>query len=373
MSSEKNLKLIVLKSALELGKNVDFHLMNLHKNSNESFIVPVKETWFSDGHGKVELLDSVRDKDVYIITDIGNYSIEYKMNKYINHTSPNDLASQLKDTLGACKCHTRTLSVIMPLLYAGRQHRRISREALSCATYLHELDCDSKVNRIITFDAHDDGVQQALFQTEFDNFYATNIMLEQFINNTNIEELKNIIFVAPDSGAIGRMNVYLNSFNSEHIDKDAGNFYKRRDYNKIVDGKHPIIQHSYSGNPNIKGKTAIIVDDMISSGSSMLDSIDTLKKMGVEHVYIMCTYALFTEGIEKFKKYYEDKKFDGIYTTNLSYIDEEYKKEEWLNIVDCSKYIADIIYNLHNGDSICSLLRDKSYPSKVLEKKFKNS
>ena len=368
-SYEQKLKLIVLKSALELGDKIDSHLGKLYDTS-ETFIVPSRETWFNDGHGKVELMDSIRDMDVYILTDIGNYAMEYEMHGFINHTSPNDLAAQLKDTIGACKCHTDRLSIIMPLLYAGRQHRRIGREALTCATFLHELDRDSRVNRLITFDAHDEGVQQALFQTEFDNFFATNVILEQFINNTDIETLKNIVFVAPDFGATGRMNFYLNSFNSEFITKDAGSFYKRRDYNTIIDGKNPIIEHSYSGNENIKGTTAIVVDDMIASGGSMFDVIDELKKKKVEHIYLISTFSLFTKGIDKFREYYDKKMFDGIYTTNLSYIDEQYKKEEWLNVVDCSEYIAKIIYNLNHSMSITELLRDKSYPSKILAKKF---
>lgn len=371
MASNEKLKLIVLKSALELGQKVDKHLSRFYKSDN-SLILPIKETWFNDGHGKTELMETVRDQDVFIFQDIGNYSIPYEMHGYINHTSPNDLAQQLKDTIGACKCHPSSLSIIMPLLYAGRQHRRIGREALSCADYLNGLDGDPYVKRIITFDAHDEGVQQALQYTEFDNFFATNPILEQFINDTDIEKIKDVLFVAPDFGAMGRMNFYLNSFNSEYIKKDAGCFYKRRDYNRIVDGKNPIIEHSYCGSNNIEGKTAIVIDDMIASGGSMFDVIKELKKRGAAHIYLISTFVLFTKGIDKFKEYYEKGMFDGIYTTNLSYIDEKYKKEEWLHIADCSEYIARIIFNLHNHETISDLLRDKSYPGKVLTKKFEN-
>lgn len=372
MSNEvKKAKLIVLKSALELGTKVNDHLLNLYgDDKEETLVVPTKESWFNDGHGKVELLDSVRDEDVYIFTDIGNFSIPYEMHGFINHTSPNDLACQLKDVIGACKCHTNSLSIVMPLLYAGRQHRRISREPLSCAQYLHEIDIDPNVKRILTFDAHDVSVQQALFQTEFDNFYATNAIAEQFINNTDIEQLKDLLFIAPDVGATGRMNFYLNAFSNENIKKDAGFFYKRRDYNTIIDGKNPILEHSYSGSNDIEGKTAIVIDDMIASGGSVFDVVDELKKRSVSHIYIINTYSLFTKGIEKFREYYNQGKLDGIYTTNLSYIDERYRNEEWLHIVDCSEYLAKIIYNLNQNKSICGLLRDKSYPSKVLSKKF---
>ena len=370
MSVEKErLRLIVLKSALEYGKKVDENLKDLYQ-TDESFIIPTKETWFSDGHGKVELLDTVRGDDVYLFQDIGNYSLEYKMHGFINHTSPNDLNQQLKDTIGACKCHPNSLSIIMPLLYAGRQHRRNGREALSCAANLRELDIDPSVKRILTFDAHDAGVQQAIAYTEFDNFYATNEILEKFINDTPKEELENVIFVAPDAGAAKRRDFYLNSFNSEFVNKDAGSFYKKRDYNTIVDGKNPIIEHSYSGDPNIEGKTAIVVDDMIASGGSMFDVIDELKKRGIKHIYVMCTFALFTNGIDKFRKYYEESKFDGIYTSNVSYIDPKYKEEEWLNVVDCSKQLAKVIYNLHEGEIISQLMKDRSYPAKVLANKF---
>lgn len=317
-------------------------------------------------------MDSVRDEDIYIITDIGNYSTQYEMHGLINHTSPNDLACQFKDTIGACKCHAKNLSIVMPLLYAGRQHGRIGREPLSCAQYLHELDIDPYVKRIITFDAHDVSVQQALMQTEFENFYATNVISEEFINKLDKEQLKDLLFIAPDAGATGRKNFYLNAFSNENITKDAGSFYKRRDYNVIIDGKNPIIEHSYSGSNDIKGKIAIIIDDMIASGGSLFDVIDELKKRKVAHIYAINTYALFTKGIEKFKKYYEQRKLDGIYTTNLSYIDERYRNEEWLHIVDCSKYLAKIIYNYNTNQSIEQLLRDKSYPSKVLSKKFQS-
>lgn len=369
---QKKLNLIVLKSAYDLGSKVDFHLKKLY-NTDKSFILQTKETWFNDGHGKVELLDTVRGQDIYIFQDIGNYSINYKMHGFINHASPNDLNQQLKDVIGACKCHPNSLSIIMPLLYAGRQHRRNGREALSCAANLRELDVDNYIKRFITFDAHDEGVQQAMQYTEFDNFYATNVMLESFINETDINELKDVIFVAPDGGAIGRRDFYLNSFNSPYIKKDAGSFYKKRDYNVIVDGKNPIVEHSYSGDKNLKGKTAIVIDDMIASGGSMFDVMKELKKLGIEHIYVMCTFSLFTAGIDKFNEYYDKNMFDGIYTTNVSYIDPEYKKQPWLHVVDCSEYLAKIIYNLNNEESISTLLRDKSYPGKVLAKKFEQN
>jgi ribose-phosphate pyrophosphokinase len=223
----------------------------------------------------------------------------------------------------------------------------------------------------ITFDAHDPAVQDAVKNMEFDNLYVTNMILSQFIDDLSTEDLKELAFVSPDNGAVGRRNVYLNSFNSPYINRQAGSFYKQRDYNNLVNGKYPVISHDYCGNNDLEGKTAIVTDDMISSGGSMMDVIDELKERGVRKVYLITTYTLFTKGIEKFSKYYQEGKLDGIYTTNLSYIPEAYLNEPWLHVCDCSKLVADVIYNIHNDLSISQILSDKSTPIKLLEKKFK--
>lgn len=371
---EERLRLMVFKSALELGKKVDEHLLDMYNLDKDqyTFIVPIEENFFQDGHLKVVISGTtVRGKDMFMLTDIGNYSITYEMHGLINHTSPNDLIAQLKDGIGACNSHTRSINIIMPLLYNGRQHRKNRRENLSCGQTLHELDM-SGIKTFVTFDAHDQGVEHAVHNSEFDNFFATNTILENFINDLSIDELKKLAFIAPDNGATGRRNVYLNSFNSKYIDKEAGSFVKQRDFNKLIDGKSPIISHDYIGNQNLSGRTAIIIDDMISSGESMFDVIDELIKHNVSHIYLITTYALFTKGINKFNEYYKMNKFDGLYTTNLSYIPKEYEKEKWLHICDCSKLIAEIIYNLHNDLSISKIMSDKSYPIKLLEKKFEN-
>lgn len=369
----EKLRLMVFKSALELGEKVDKHLLDLYNLDKDkyTFLLPIKENFFNDGHLKIEIGETVRGKDVFALTDIGNYSLEYEMHGFTNHTSPNDLMIQLKDGIGACNSHADKINVVMPLLYAGRQHRRNTRENLMCGQMLHELDINNHIKSIITFDAHDQGVEHALHDTEFDNFYPTNTILNDLINDIEKEDLKNIVFIAPDNGATGRRNVYLNSFQSKNINREAGSFYKQRDYNNLVDGKYPVISHDYCGNEDLEGKTAIISDDMIASGGSMFDVIDELKARKVNKIYIVVTFALFTTGIEKFNKYYENNMFDGIYTTNLTYIPEEYKNKEWLHVCDCSKTLAQIIYNIHNDLSISKILRDKSEPIKLLEKKFK--
>lgn len=370
---KERLRLMVFKSALELGKKVNDHLLDKYKLTNgESFLLPINEVFFNDGHLKVVVEDTVREKDVFLLTDIGNYSIEYKMHGFVNHASPNDLLQQLKDGIGACNAHANSLNIIMPLLYAGRQHRKNSRESLACGDTLRELSENQYVKSIITFDAHDPGVEHAVHNTEFENFFATNVILKELISYLSIEELRRLVFVAPDNGATGRRNVYLNSFNSEYIDKTAGSFVKQRDYNHLVNGKYPILSHDYSGNPDLKGRCAIVVDDMIASGGSMFDVIKELKKRGVDSVYLITTFALFTEGIDKFKEAYEKKEFSGLFTTNLSYIPTEYQTEEWLHVCDCSKLLANIIYHIEEGKSISKLLSDKSRPLKLLKKKFKN-
>ncbi len=367
-----NLRLIVFKSASELGQKINDHLLDMYKLDKEknTFIVPIKENFFEDGHFKVEIDETVRGKDMFFLTDIGNYSLEYKMHGLINHTSPNDLMMELKDGICACNCHAKQINIIMPLLYAGRQHRRNTRESLACGVMLHELDNMSGIKTFITFDAHDQGVEHAIHNMEFDNFFPTNTILENFINDMSMNRLKKMVFVAPDNGATGRRNVYLNSFNSKYIHREAGSFIKQRDYNNLVDGKYPVISHDYCGNNDLEGYTAIVSDDMISSGSSMFDVIDELKKRKVKYIYLMTTYALFTKGIDKFEEYYKEGKFDGLYTTNLSYIPEEYKTAKWLHVCDCSKDVAEIIYNIHNDQSISSILRDKSYPVRLIEQKF---
>lgn len=370
----ESLRLMVFQSAEDLGQKVDEHLLNMYGLDKDeyTFMVPIKENFFDDGHFKVEIKETIRGKDMFMLTDIGNYSIEYKMRGMINHTSPNDLMIELKDGIGACDCHAKSINIVMPLLYAGRQHRRNTRENLLCGMTLHELDTMSRVKSFITFDAHDQGVEHAIHNMEFDNVFPTNNILENLINDLSMNRLKKIVFVAPDNGATGRRNVYLNSFNSKYIHREAGSFIKQRDYNNLVDGKYPVVAHDYCGMSELDGYTAIVSDDMISSGGSMFDVIEELKKRNVKHIYVVVTYALFTKGVDKFEEYYQNKMLDGVYTTNLSYIPEEYKKCKWLHVCDCSRQLAEIIYNIHNDLSISKIMKDKSYPVKLLEEKFEN-
>ena len=366
-----DLRLIVFQSAAELGGKVNNHLLNMYNiSSDQSFIVPITEPFFDSGELKVVINETVRDKDLYMITDIGNYSQTYNMRGLINHTSPNDLFEQLKGGIVASCCHARSINVITPLLYNGRQHRAIEREPLSCSNSLKELS-NLGVKRIITVDAHDRGVQSTVYNTmEFVNFFPSNTMLENVINDLPKEKLQKIVFVAPDNGALARCSIYLDSCNYPHIERQAGCFGKRRDYSVVVDGRNPIIAHDFMGSDNLEGYTAFITDDMISSGGSMFDCIDELNKRKVDNIYILVTFALFTKGIEKFEKYYREGKFSAIYTTNSTYIPKEYEECEWLRICDCSKDIANLIYNIHNGLSCKDLLTNKTAPARQLTLKF---
>mgnify|MGYP001624237955 CR=1 FL=1 len=256
----ERLRLMVFESAFDLGNDIDHLLLKRYGYDDQkyTFIIPIKENFFEDGHLKVEIEETVRGKDLFLLTDIGNYSLTYNMHGFTNHTSPNDLMMQLKDGIGACNSHAKYINVVMPLLYAGRQHRRISRENLMCGMILRELDQNRKMKSFITFDAHDQGVEHSIHNMEFDNFFATNIILENLIHDVDCSTLENLVFVAPDNGATGRRNVYLNSFNSSFIHREAGSFVTHRDYNHFVDGKYPILSHDYCGNEDLKGLLFVI-------------------------------------------------------------------------------------------------------------------
>lgn len=366
--NESKLGLMVFSSAKDLGEKVNEHLLEMYgfTGDDDSFIIPIKEIFFEDGHSKVVIEETVRGKDMFFITDIGNYSLTYKMHNFWNHTSPNDLMEQLKRGIGACSCHARSINIITPLLFNGRQHRRNAREDLSCASTLHELDQIKGIKSFITCDAHDPGVQQALFNTEFQNYFPSNTILKSVIKDLPAEDLKKLVYIAPDNGANGRRNIYSNTCNIDLNEIKAGSFSKQRDINRVVDGKNPIISHDYIGDKDLDGYTAFIVDDMISSGGSMFDCIDELNKRNIKKIYIIVTFALFTNGIDKFVEYYKDKKFSGIYTTNLSYIPDEFKECEWLHVCDCSKDIARIIYNIQNDVSLYDLQHGKTEPQQAL-------
>lgn len=357
-----DLRLIVLESAKNLGNNVNKHL-NLIRNTNQNYIVPIKEVRFNNGEGKIQILETIRDMDTYILSDIGNHSITYPMYDYLNHKSPDDHFQDIKRVIYAIRDHSKSNSVIMPLLYSSRQHRRKGRESLDCATSLQDL-INLKVKNIITFDVHDIDIQNAIPVSSFESVFATKETINEFLNNEEID-FRNMFVVAPDAGAISRANLYANLFKC-----NLGFFRKERDTSRIVDGKNPIVAHQYVGS-DLKGKNVLVSDDMIASGESILDVAKRVKELGAKKVYLFATFSLFTGGIETFKKFYEDGYFDRIYTTNLTYFNPLYKKEEWLVEVDCSKKIAEVINNLNYGLSLSPLLNESDKIDELILRKTK--
>ena len=351
-----NLRLIVMENCHDLGSKVNVHLKKIMKEK-EDLIIPIDEVKFNNGEGKVVIKESVRKKDVFILSDPMNHSITYKMYNYYNHKSPDEHFVDIIRTLCAIRNQAERVSLVMPFLYASRQHKRDGRESLDCAVSLQEY-IHQGVKNIITFDVHDSNVQNAIPSSSFDNFYPTNIILEKFVTEEDINN-DDLLAVSPDNGALKRTRFYANMLGCEL----GGHFEKHRDVYHVVDGKNPILEHEYIGK-DVKDKDIIIVDDMISSGESMLDVARELKKRGAKRIYMFSAYVMFTKGVEVFDKAYDEGLFEKIFTTNLSYILDEAKDRPWLRIADCSEYLAKIIYTFHIGGSVSPILTSTS---KVLE------
>ena len=334
-------KLVVLNNILEFGSKVNNHLMKMNK-TKESYIVKSKSDRFSNGEGKVAINESVNGTDLYIISDVGNYGISYMMHGREHFMSPDEHFEDIKRVIAATSGHADKINVIMPLLYEARQHKRRGNESLDCAIALQELE-KMGVDNIITFDAHDPSICNAIPRLPFENFYPTHNILEVLINKENINDL---LVISPDMGAMERARYY-----ADMLGCDVGVFYKRRDLSKVVNGKNPIVEHMYMG-ANPKDKDILVVDDMIASGGSMIEVAEELKKRGARNIYLIATFALLTEGINKFNEAYEKGLFTKLYSTNLSYVPEEVKKLDWYEEVDISEYLALIINTIHQSENI---------------------
>lgn len=351
-----SLRLIVFENCKDFGEKVDKHLQEL-TGSEVSHIIPIDEVRFNNGEGKVVIKESVRKKELFILSDIGNHSITYKMFEYFNHKSPDDHFQDVLRCVCAIRDQASSVSLVMPLLYSSRQHKRDGRESLDCAVALQTL-ISKGINNIITFDVHDSNVQNAIPCSSFDNFYPTNIILESFVTNENVNN-DNLLAVSPDNGAVKRTNFYANMLGCEL----GGHFEKQRDLYRVVDGKNPILKHEYIGK-DVKDKDIIIVDDMIASGESMIDVARELKARGAKQIFMMSAYSLFTKGVEVFDKAYEEGLFTRLYTTNLSYVPKEALSKPWIFQADVSNYVAKIIYTFYMGKSVAPILE---YRSKILE------
>lgn len=360
------LGIVALESCTKLAGEVDSHIVNMNKsnfsNSADTYIIESKESRFSNGEGKIAIEETVRGKDIYIMCDTGNYNCTYEMYGFINHKSPDDHFQDIKRVLSAISGKARRITVVMPLLYASRQHRKRGRESLDCALALQELE-SLGVQDIITFDVHDPTVQNAVPMISFDNIYPTYETIKTFMETEkDIAVDKNkMLVISPDSGAMDRAIYY-----SSVLGLDIGLFYKRRDHSKVVKGKNPIVNHEYIGR-DVEGQDILIVDDMISSGESIFDIITELKKRKANRIFVATTFSLFTEGIEKFQKFYEDGLLSRVYATNLTYVPEEAKKSDWYKVVDMSESIANIIYNLNYDKSIRGILRNTENIKSLIE------
>jgi len=364
MSEEENSKksipvgdlgIIGMKGCEDFADKVNNWITTWRKESGAyeggSYLVEADWPRFGSGEGKGMIKESVRGHDLYIISDIFNYGAKYKMYDIEVPMSPDDHFQDLKRTISAAGGKARRINVIMPMLYEGRQHKRTGRESLDCAMALRELG-NMGVDNIITFDAHDPRVQNAVPLTGFENVHPTYQMLKALVrteDNLHIDR-EHMAVVSPDEGGLSRCIYY-----SSVLGLELGMFYKRRDYTRVVNGRNPIISHEYLGGP-LKGKDIILVDDIIASGDSMLDIAQQLREMDAGRVFIFATFGLFCEGLEKFDEAYRNGTIEKVYTTNLVYRPNPLKAREWYDEVDMSKYVSYIIDTLNYDRSISNLL-----------------
>lgn len=346
------LKLMVLDSAAELGNKVNDYLVDFRSKVNnvynndpafqgyaeKNYLFQFKTPRFNSGEGKAVLEETVRGKDLFILVDVCNHSLTYTMNGYTNHMSPDDHYQDLKRVIAATNGKAHRINVIMPFLYEGRQHRRTGRESLDCAYAFEELT-KMGVTNFITFDAHDPRIQNAAPLSGFDNFPAHYQFTRALLRAEKdlILDKDHVIVILPDEGALDRA-IYFSTV----LGADTGMFYKRRDYSTIVNGKNPIVAHEFLGN-DIEGKDIIIIDDMISSGESMIDTSRQLKAMKARRVFICTTFGIFTNGLDAFDKAYQEGVFDKVITTNLSYRPPELLAKPYYIEADMSKFLASII------------------------------
>ena len=364
--SVADLRLLACPGAEELTDLIDRHLVEWAKSAGvekDSFIIPCECPRFQSGDAKGLVKESVRGDDIFIVVDPGNYSVTYNLFGYENHLSPDDHFANLKRLIQAVAGKAHRVSVIMPSLYGGRQHRRVSRESLDCAFALQQLR-DVGVKNIITFDAHDPRVMNAVPTMSFDNVMPTYQVLKCLLHHVpDVSFHKdNFMIVSPDEGAMNR-NMYYSSV----LGCNLGMFYKRRDYSRIVNGRNPIVAHEYLGE-SVEGKDVFIADDIIASGESMLDITYELKMRGARNIFTCCTFPLFTAGLEKFDKAYNDGIIKAVLGTNLTYRKPELLEREWYYDVDVSKYTAYFIAALNHDKSVSSIIDPMTKIRTLLDK-----
>lgn len=371
------LGIIPLASCQSMGEKVDHYLAKWrrereseHKSTiafsgyqKDSYIVNVKVNRFGSGEAKANIKESVRGDDIYLLVDVCNYSLTYKLFGQVNHMSPDDHYQDLKRIIGAISGKAKKITVIMPYLYESRQHKRNSRESLDCAIALQELT-NMGVSNIITFDAHDPRVQNAIPLNGFETVQPAYQFIKGLLRNEPDLKINsdNMMIISPDEGGTDRA-LYL----ANVLGLNLGMFYKRRDYTTVVDGRNPIVAHEFLGD-SIEGKDMMIIDDMISSGDSIIDVARELKRRKARKIFLTATFGLFTNGLGKFDKAYEEGLFDRLITTNLIYQPPELLEKPYYINCDMSKYIALIIDTLNHDESISSLLDPYERIQRLLKK-----
>lgn len=359
-----DLALISMRGCENLSQKIDYYLTQWRETPKDySFVVPADCPRFGTGEGKAVLHHTARGLDAYILCDCFNYGVTYKMYGQIVPMSPDDHFQDLKRVIASLGGKARRITVIMPMLYEGRQHRRTARESLDCALALQELQ-NIGVTNLITFDAHDPRVQNAVPLGGFDNVQPTYQMIKALVRQYPDIEInrENTMIVSPDEGGMSRCIYY-----SSMLGLELGMFYKRRNYSVLVNGRNPIEAHEFLGK-DIEGKDLIIVDDMISSGDSILDIASKLKEKGAKRIFVFTTFGLFVEGLDNFDEYYKKGLIDKVFTTNLIYTPKELLSREWYCNVDMSKYIAYLIDNLNYDNSISTLLNPADRITALMDK-----
>lgn len=371
------LKIVALSSARKMGERINDYLVEFrrtvpndkvktdpafHGYIEENYLASVETPRFGTGEGKAAFLESIRGKDLFLLVDVCNHSITYNMNGYTNHMSPDDHYQDLKRVISACNGKAHRINVIMPFLYEGRQHKRNSRESLDCAYALRELR-DMGISNFITFDAHDPRVQNSTPLNGFDNFNTPYQFIKALLNAEKdlIVDREHLIVISPDEGALDRA-IYFSTV----LGVDTGMFYKRRDYSTIIGGKNPIVAHEFLGD-DVDSKDVIIIDDMISSGQSMLDTARQLKRMNARRVFICCTFGLFTDGLEAFDEAYEMGYFDKVVTTDLTYLPRELYHKPYFIEADMSRFLASLIDFMNHDASLNNVLTDTAKIHGILE------
>lgn len=371
------LGIIALTGCEDMGQRVNDYIVKWRKEDGhvfkddvvftgyekENYLINATTPRFGSGEAKGVLSESIRGKDIYLMVDVCNYSLTYSLNGQINHMSPDDHYQNLKRIIAAIGGKARRINVIMPFLYESRQHKRGGRESLDCALALQEL-VRMGVDNIITFDAHDPRVQNAIPLSGFETVRPTYQFVKGLLRKYKDLQIdsEHMMAISPDEGATGRA-VYL----ANVLNLDMGMFYKRRDYTKVVDGRNPIVAHEFLGS-SVEGKDVIILDDMISSGDSILDVARQLKRRKAKRIFAAATFGLFTNGLDKFDQAYEEGTIDGILTTNLIYQTPELLERPYYINCDMSKYIALLIDTLNHDGSVSSILSPNERIQHVVEK-----